>query len=214
ITDESFKQEFCEWFWTGTNGNNLIKELNKYAIKNKTTDDRIRREKDGPVIYAIVLDKFDHGLESPFYDEACKLVKVGYTHVSVKTGSDNRMEKLKKKIKNKYPDSKPTIKYRFPIGCGDTTPAYDVERRIREKFGEKVHADEIEKLNLPVTTEWVLTTQSHLDKITKASKKAKTDCIADLIDIFKDIKPPAKKEKGQKEEAPATKGGVKRKGAK
>ena len=83
---------FLKWFWEGTNGNELIRELNSYAQKNEL-DDRIRREKYCPNVYAIVLNNFSIGR-----DEEWKLVKVGFTHKSIKRNSNNRMEQLQKII--------------------------------------------------------------------------------------------------------------------
>ena len=79
--------EFKEMFWNRTNGNDLIRELNKYAHGEKM-EDRIRREKEAPAVYAIVLNNFQ--LKSP--NENLKFVKVGFTHKTVEKESDNRME--------------------------------------------------------------------------------------------------------------------------
>lgn len=86
---------FLKWFWEGTNGNELIRELNSYAQKNEL-DDRIRREKYCPNVYAIVLNNF-----SIAGDKKWKLVKVGFTHKSIKRNSNNRMEQLQKIIESK-----------------------------------------------------------------------------------------------------------------
>ena len=47
--------DFPKWFWDGTKGNDLIRQLNDYAEKQHLSD-RIRREKHCPHIYAIVLN--------------------------------------------------------------------------------------------------------------------------------------------------------------
>ena len=80
------------------------------------------------------------------------------------------------------------------IGSVDTTPFHETENRIRRKVGTPIKTAKAKELNLPVPTEWVLTTQEHIDKIKAAIKemkdaklkKGKVDITAvpDLIDVF------------------------------
>lgn len=74
------------------------------------------------------------------------------------------------------------------------------KKRIREKVGKRLCKEKADKLKLPNPTEWVLTTQKHIDLI-KEKKDEKTKAVkekkeGDVIDFFKDIKvtpsPPAK----------------------
>ena len=189
-------EDFMEKFWTDENGNILIKYLNQYAFK-KRLDDSIRREKNGPTVYGIVLNNYK-------LDEidGYKLVKVGLTHKSTKPDTNNRMETLEKQIKsliekakkaNKgdpLSDAKVDILFKFPIACTDTTPYLDSEDRVRESVGEPVKKEKIEVLKLPVPTEWVLTTQKHINHIKKETQKIETEnknpgrVPKDRIDIF------------------------------
>lgn len=173
------REEFVKWFWSGNNGNDLIGELNC-----KPGTDCIRREKERPTIYGIVLnhDLFP-GKEG---DVQWKLCKVGFTHVSTDTGSNNRMEQLKEKIKKTYKGA--GVLFVLPIGAVDTTKFSETEKRIRNKVGWPVHKDVAKKLKLPCSTEWVLTTQTHIDLIKEKKEDLKAEGIADLIDLFKGLK--------------------------
>ena len=189
---------FLEWFWKGTNGNDLIRELNSYAQK-KGLDDRIRREKDCPHVYAIVLNNFTIGR-----DKEWKLVKVGFTHQSIKRNSNNRMEQLQKIIESKLnkdsnraataskPEVKASVLFAVRIGSVDTTPFHDTEARIRGKVGIPIKTAKAKERNLHAPTEWVLTTQSQIDEILEKldAKKAESGSAEDLIDVFKKIEPP------------------------
>ena len=189
---------FLKWFWEGTNGNELIRELNSYAQKNEL-DDRIRREKDCPNVYAIVLNNFSIGR-----DEEWKLVKVGLTHKSIKRNSNNRMEQLQKIIESKLnkdsnraataskSEVKASILFAVRIGSVDTTPFHDTEARIRGKVGTPIKTAKAKEQNLHAPTEWVLTTQSQIKEILERlnDKKAESGSAEDLIDVFKDINPP------------------------
>ena len=59
------------------------------------------------------------------------------------------------------------------IGSVDTTPFHETENRIRRKVGTPIKTAKAKELNLPVPTEWVLTTQEHIDKIKKAIEEMK-----------------------------------------
>nr|KAG5698550.1 hypothetical protein BaRGS_023253 [Batillaria attramentaria] len=72
------------------------------------------------------------------------------------------MKKIDKKERWK---GKSTILLILPISAVDTTPFFETERRIRENFGLHLKKDVANKLNLPVPTEWVLTTQGFIDKV-------------------------------------------------
>ena len=176
--------DFLKWFWEGTNGNDLIKRLNSYARKKNL--DRIRREKYSPHIYGILLKNFPKGKKVGW-----KAVKVGFTQQSIKKGGNNRMEQVEKTLKKDGFD--PITLFVVPIGCVDTNKFHDTENRIREKVGRPLMTDKAKEWKLPLTTEWVLTTQTHIDKIKKEIGSKKQDFwenSEDLIDIFKDIHAP------------------------
>lgn len=180
---------FQKWFWAKSNGNELIKQLNQYA-KDKNLNDRIRREIHSPHVYGIVVNEF------PFaHVKEWKLVKVGFTHGSIKQGSNNRMEQFLRKLQPaiKQSDNKGSahIFFRLPIGCVDVTPFYDKEAQIREKVGTKVKKEKAKEFNLPAPTEWVLTTQEHITRIVMLKDEAnKSHNPEDVIDIFKGINAP------------------------
>lgn len=189
--------EFMTKFWSYKNGNDLIRSLNKYARKKKMMGygDSVRREKYSPAIYGIVLNR----RKFLKLREDYRLVKVGFTHTYIAHGTGNRMEILIKEIKRKCETrAKPEILFVSPIGCVDTKPFYDTEKKIREKVGTPVKKKKITKIDLPVPTEWVLTTKKHIDKITKEIEKIKREnekkeskkgyYPKDLIEAFKEIK--------------------------
>lgn len=215
---------FLEWFWKGTNGNNVIKELNSYAQKNHLSD-RIRREKSSPFVYALVANNF---LEKQLQEQKVsgrskkviqwKLVKVGLTHESVQEGVNNRMEQLKRQVDSKLNSEAAASKvdtsilFVLRIGAVDTGRFQDTEARIRGKVGTPVTKGKAKALNLPVPTEWVLTTQEHINAIKDRIKdEAKSKDSENVIDVFKSIKtPPNLPEEFQewvKEEIEKKKGG-------
>ena len=177
------KDEFLEWFWKGQNGNDLIKELNQTG-----NTDRIRREKFRPHIYGIVLKD---GV-FPFKEQGqqWKLCKVGFTHKDTTTGTENRMEQLQRKIESKYEKKnkhRPTaaILFVLAIGAVDTREYNETEKRIREKVGRPVAKDVAKRYGLECSTEWVLTTQSHIDRVKDMIERYTGN--GDKIDIFKDL---------------------------
>jgi len=89
------REEFVKRFWSpGSYGNDLIKYLN-----SKSSTDYIRREKERPTIYGIVLN--DDSIPCKEGGVQWKLCKVGFTHVDTSTGTNNRMEQVKEKIEKK-----------------------------------------------------------------------------------------------------------------
>lgn len=223
--------DFPKLFWNGTKGNDLIKKLNDYAEREHLSD-RIRREKHCPNIYAIVLNNFPLPGDGQW-----KLVKVGFTHQSVKRGRKNRMELLKRKIEKELNEleseeseseeseseeseseefeeseeselheysnygataskSKITVNasvlFTLRIGSVDTSSYHKTEARIREKVGTPIKKGKAKECNLPVPTEWVLTTQRHIDKMKGELKARKVKGLTsgEAIEIFKHITPP------------------------
>lgn len=179
------KKDFLQWFWTGTNGNDLVKELNVSRPGN--IDDYVRREKERPTIYCISLD--DH--KFPRKDGTWNLCKVGFTHAGTVQGENNRMEQLQTKIKEKYlattnRQAEAKALFVLPIGAVDITPHFGTEKRIREAVGWAIDKNLAKKYGLPCPTEWVLTTQAFIEKIKQ--EKAKLTGTADPIDLFKNLK--------------------------
>lgn len=204
--------DFLEWFWQGTNGNDLIRGLNTYA-QDKGFD-RIRREKESPHVYAIILNKFPIGKSVKW-----KPVKVGFTQKSIKKGTNNRMEQLQKQIESELKEAKPSsqaitsILFAVRIGSVDTRPFHETEDRIRRKVGKPLTKAKAKELNLPVPTEWVLANQDHIDEIkAKLDHEKAAESKRDLVDIFKNIVAPpslpeefqdwVEEEEGKKEKKP------------
>lgn len=148
--------------------NTFIEHYNKVSGPRK---DKLRIEKYSPYIYVILMNK-------PKLDKINKkevlLVKVGFTQQSVKKGTDNRMEEVKKQIydmlKTEYKisdDNKPdvSILFKFLIHALDTRRIHDIEKSIREKVGFPLPKEIAKEWGLPVHTEWALTTQDYIDEI-------------------------------------------------
>ncbi|XP_078350235.1 uncharacterized protein LOC144635040 isoform X2 [Oculina patagonica] len=185
--------DFCDWFWVGSNGNDLIKKLN--ASKKRV--DFIRREKYRPVVYCIVLN--DGQFPGKTKDETktevqWKLCKVGFTQVDTATGTNNRMEDVRKKICSKYESKRegqkasPSVLFVLSIGAVDTTPYLQTEKRIREAVGWPIGKKLAKENGLPCSTEWVLTTQAFIEKIKESIDQKKKEGTADPIDLFKTLK--------------------------
>ena len=174
---------FLKKFWAdGSAGNVLIKELNKYAIENKK--DFIRREKHSPCIYAVLNKHKPAGIKNYM------LVKVGFTQKTIVRGTDNRMENVEKQINESPNGENATTLFVFRIGCTDTRPHSEIEKEVRNKVGKSVKKSKITELDLPIPTEWVLTTQGHIDKIKRLKDAHYEKKKPDAIYIFKDIKVP------------------------
>lgn len=185
----STREEFVKWFWSGRNGNDLIKELNKSEFHG---DDYIRREKERPTVYCIVLN--DSTFPGKDGNVEWKLCNVGFTHYNnTARGTGNRMEQVQAEVERKYNDSKRGVRkaraavlFRLPVGAVDTTTFSDTEKRIRNAVGLPLHKDVAKKLNLSCSRGWVLTTQQFIDMIKAKIKEPKGS--ADPIDLFKDLK--------------------------
>lgn len=172
--------EFCKWFWEGSNGNRLIKKLNTSQHRKS---DYVRREKFRPVVYCVVLN------EREFRE--WKLCKVGFTHVDTTPGTNNRMETLMEEVRKTYKEksgreAEASVVFVLPVGAVDTTLFFDTEKRIRMDVGWPIRKDLAKKLGLPCSTEWVLTTQVFIGKITEEIERRRGT--ADQIDLFKDLK--------------------------
>jgi hypothetical protein len=154
--DKEARECFYKWFWTGTNGNELIEDLNSHCCDQNgyLNPDRIWREKDPPVIYCIVIN--DDGIAGSDW----KLCKVGYTRQPTDKGTNNRMEQVMKEIERVY--KKASVIFALPIRAIDTTPHFEIEDHVRGYVGFTIHKDVAKDLKLPVPTEWVLTTQPYL----------------------------------------------------
>ena len=173
-------EAFREWFWTNSNGNDLIKYLNDAG---KT--DYIRRESfdNRPEIHCIELN----GVKFPAKTGKVQwtLCKVGFTRCNTRGEANDRMKQVMDQIKKKYADrdATPRVLFKLTIGAVDTTPYYRTEKRIREAMGWPIKKELAKKMGLACSTEWVLTTQDFIDEVMiKVLKESKG------IDLFKDTK--------------------------
>ena len=180
-----FDDTFCQWFWKGTNGNDLIEKLNTYVydarIKNKNF---VRRESESPTIYGVIINNHPRLRGTEW-----KFVKVGFSHVSTQEtagasgGKPNRLEVVMKKIETKLPEKfkitkeelKVKVLFKLPISATDTTSVYDTEDRIRQDFGLPLSKELAEELGLPIKTEWVITRQDYIHNYQQYEEKMKTE---------------------------------------
>lgn len=183
------KKDFPEWFWNETNRDGLIKQLNTYARKKKLPY-RIRLEINSPVVYAIVVNNYP--LAGVQQNDQVKLAKVGFTHVSIGKDANNRMEQVQKQIEKalapKAPKVKASILFPWRIRALDTRSFHDIEDDIRRKVGIPVKQANAKDLNLPAPTEWVLTTQKHINLIRNLRESKEWE---EMFDIFEGIEAPA-----------------------
>ena len=101
------------------------------------------------------------------------------------------MKQLKGKIESKYGEKnkrKPiaSVLFVLAIGAVDTTEYKETEERIRKKVGRPVRKEVAKKYGLECSTEWVLTTQSHIDSVKDMIESYTGN--GDEIDIFKNLR--------------------------
>lgn len=189
------KKDFPEWFWNETNRDGLIKQLNTYALRKKLPH-RIRLEINSPVVYAIVVNNYPLAAEQQ--NDQVKLAKVGFTHVSIEKDTNNRMEQVQKQIEKalapKAPKVKASILFAWRIRALDTRSFHDIEDDIRRKVGIPAKQANVKDLNLPAPTQWILTTQKHINLIIKLKENKQWE---EIFDIFEGIEAPAIPEKYQ-----------------
>lgn len=151
-------------------------------------------------MYAIVVNNFP--LAGEQQNDQVKLAKVGFTHVSIEKDTNNRMEQLKKQIETalasasdaKAPKPKASILFAWRIRALDTRSFHDIEDDIRRKVGIPAKQANVKDLNLPAPTEWVVTTQKHINVIIKLKESKQWE---EIFDIFDGIEAPAIPEKYQ-----------------
>lgn len=185
------EKDFVKWFWDGTNGNNLIKKLNNAS----PSGDRIRREKNAPHIYGVVLNQGTFPFQ--FQRKQWKLCKIGFTQCTTTQGENNRMEQVEREVKKTRDAS---ILFVLRISAVDTSRYQETEKRIRDKVGKRLCIKKANELKLPNPTEWVLTTQKHIDLIKGQINLIKEKKEGDVIDFFKHIPdppPPPEKHRGE-----------------
>ena len=171
--DLTKSKAFLKWFWQGQNGNNLINFLNKH--KHPMHKDKLRREKWSPFAYGLVLNGDIYNGPSPGntnFNKKFKLVKIGFTQCSTASDENNRMEQIIKKIKKKFKEvNDVAVIFVLMKNAIDTSSHHEFEERLRLNFGIPVEKNYAKSLELPVPTEWVLTTQEYIEKLKKYIKE-------------------------------------------
>ena len=181
LSQEQEKSDFCKWFWSGTNGNELIDALN--ANNSQSGGYKIRRQhkKCWPYIYCIVLnDNTKRGLSGSGNAVQWKYCKIGITEQDTTTGAHNRMETVKQEIIKRKADYRITASVIFvlPVCATDSRKNNDIELDVREHIGWKVNKGLAKETDLPVPTEWVITTQAYIFKLKKEIETEKSKATA------------------------------------
>ena len=172
--DEYYAQQvlterFKNWFWSGQNGNTLIKHLNS----DKGRQEIVRREKNSPYAYGIVLNV--NLLGDQF--KTLKFVKIGFTQQGTDRDCDNRMTQVRREIEKhgQHLQGKTAVLFVIMKNPVDTSTHSEFETNFRKRWGMPVSNDLAQQCNLPFHTEWVLTTQgfiAHMLKLIEAASQA------------------------------------------
>lgn len=182
-------EAMAEYVFENKHTNAFIKHFNKPTVSGLDSD-KLRLENIPPHIYMIVVNRPTILING----KKLFLMKVGFTQISVAKASNNRMEEVRDKIKRnlkteyKFPDDnkpKVAILFKFLIHALDTRPFYDIEKWVREKVGFPLPKENAKEWCLPVSTEWVLTTQEYIDKIKKKVEDLKDKKKVISTEIFK-----------------------------
>ena len=148
--------DFKKWFWYGQNGNTLIKYLNS----DKGRQEIVRREKNSPYAYGIVLNVNFFGDQF----NALKLVKIGFTQQGTSSDCQNRMTQVCREIERLCPhlQGKTAVLFVIMKNPVDTSTHSEFETNFRKRWEMPVSNEFALSYNLPFHTEWVLTTQSSI----------------------------------------------------
>ena len=174
-------EDFKNWFWFRENGNTLIKHLNS----DKGREEIVRREKNSPHAYGIVLNV--NLLGDQFKD--IKFVKIGFTQQGTSSDCQNRMTQVSNEIERFRGDLPGTASVLFVIMKNpvDTSTHSQFERNFRKRWGMPVSNEFAQRHNLPFHTEWVLTTQGFITHMLNVIKAATQGGRIDAS-IFKEIR--------------------------
>ena len=158
-------EEFKNWFWYGQNGNTLIKHLNS----DKGRPEIVRREKNSPYAYGIVLNV-------NFFGDQFKFVKIGFTQQGTSSDCENRMTQVRREIERhgQHLQGKTSVLFVIMKNPVDTSTHSEFETNFRKRWGMPVSNEFAQHYNLPFHTEWVLTTQSfivHMLKVIEAASQ-------------------------------------------
>ena len=178
----SEKTKFCDWFWTGTNGNELINALN--MNNSKSSGSKLRRRRScWPHIYCVVLN--DDENPGTFDGIQWKYCKVGITERDTSPNAENRMETIQHEIEKigKTGD----IKFVLPVKATDSRPNNAIEKTVRECTGYRVDKDLAKVNKFPVSTEWVITTEDHITNIRRVINNKKKNKESMDTGLFQEV---------------------------
>ena len=172
LSEEQEMSRFCDWFWSGSNGNNLIHALN--GSNRNSAGSKIRRLCGWwPYIYCIVINDDTNPGPGLMNTVQWKYCKVGITEQDTKTGAHNRMETVIQDIKRKVGlEISASVIFVLPVCAIDSRKNGEIEQGVREHIGWKVNKDFAKCINLPVPTEWVITTQPYLGLVKNCIRQA------------------------------------------
>ena len=156
---------FKNWFWSGQNGNTLIKHLNS----DKGRPEIVRREINSPYAYGIVLN-------ADFFGDQFKFVKIGFTQQGTSSDCQNRMTQVCREIERQGPplQGKTAVLFVIMKNPVDTSTHSEFETNFRKRWGMPVSNEFAQHYELPIHTEWVLTTQgfiAHMLQVIEAAKQ-------------------------------------------
>lgn len=156
---------FKNWFWSGQNGNTLIKHLNS----DKGRPEIVRREINSPYAYGIVLNV-------NFFGDQFKFVKIGFTQQGTSSDCKNRMTQVRREIENyrQHLQGKTSVLFVIMKNPVDTSTHSEFETNFRKRWGMPVSNEFAQHYELPIHTEWVLTTQgfiAHMLQVIEAAKQ-------------------------------------------
>ena len=168
---------FKNWFWSGQNGNTLIKHLNS----DKGRPEIVRREINSPYAYGIVLNV-------NFFGDQFKFVKIGFTQQGTSSDCKNRMTQVRREIESyrQHLQGKTSVLFVIMKNPVDTSTHSEFETNFRKRWGMPVSNDLTQRYNLPFHTEWVLTTQGFIAHMLKVIQGASQGGRIDAS-IFKGI---------------------------
>ena len=168
LSDEKEKERFCDWFWSGTAGNDLIVALN--LNNSKSSGSQIRRKHcEWLHIYCVVLNDDENPGKAVIQGKETiqwRYCKVGKTEKDTTSGSNNRMETVQGEIERKT-EKKAGIIFVVNVNGTDSRPNNEVEKSVRKAIGWPVDKKLACENKFPVPTEWVLTTQKCINDIKK-----------------------------------------------
>ncbi|CAC5383402.1 unnamed protein product [Mytilus coruscus] len=164
-------------------GNRFVNEVNKLALKKGYINSDIFMKvniNSVEKVYGVVLNEIK--IPTPAIGNEWKLVKVGMTGKPTKKGTNNRMEQLMSAIR-----AESSVLFRLPKGFYDTSSnIFEVEKRVRDNMGFSVNKEVIKKMNLPCSTEWILTTQTDINVLKRKINEKKDGGEWVTTQIFKD----------------------------